>query len=299
MLHALLLCITLVSASAYAVTSEPTTAEPIATGLRFSILKTAEADVLEGMTYAGGSFFKKTTLNHIAVIIEHPQGSLLFDTGLGRQIDTQYRSDMPFWAKPFLTYNNVNPAIDQLQKEGVTPPERIILSHSHWDHASGVVDFPNAEIWLPQAEQQFIANSTAPAVLHSQLSPDTIQWHPIEFDSEAYENFDSSLDLFGDKSAVLVPLPGHSPGSVGLFLTTRTGGRYFFIGDLIWNANALATQAPKFWAARMIVDHDAQRAAESLAQVVGSQSQLPRLVIVPAHDQSVHDSLEYFPNWVN
>ncbi len=50
--------------------------------------------------------------------------------------------------------------------------------------------------------------------------------------------FDESLDLFGDGRLVLVPLPGHTPGSVGLFVTLDSGRRLFFSGDTSWRLEA-------------------------------------------------------------
>ncbi|MGH7881109.1 MAG: N-acyl homoserine lactonase family protein, partial [Candidatus Binataceae bacterium] len=61
--------------------------------------------------------------------------------------------------------------------------------------------------------------------------------------------------LFGDGRIVLVPLPGHTPGTTGALVTLDRGGKYFLASDTVslratldtgiiprntWNADALA-----------------------------------------------------------
>ena len=40
----------------------------------------------------------------------------------------------------------------------------------------------------------------------------------LRFSDTPYEIYPQSLDLYKDGSIVLVPLPGHTPGSVGVFI---------------------------------------------------------------------------------
>ncbi len=107
--------------------------------------------------------------------------------------------------------------------------------------------------------------------------------------------FEPSLDWFGDASVVLVPLFGHTPGSVGLVLRTETGKRFMFVGDAIWNAKALQNGASKPWFVRDIADNHAGETLRSLQRILEFQASNPGLEIVPAHDASIHDRIGYFP----
>ena len=93
-------------------------------------------------------------------------------------------------------------------------------------------------------------------------------------------------------------MPGHTPGSIGLFLTVDSGTVYFFIGDVAWTQDAMQAGAPKFWAASLLVDHDADQTHASVAQVRATVQAQPGLVVVLAHDSTVQDKLGYFPDWV-
>jgi glyoxylase-like metal-dependent hydrolase (beta-lactamase superfamily II) len=131
------------------------------------------------------------------------------------------------------------------------------------------------------------------------VSGKPVSWHALAFQPQAYEGFDLSLDLFGDGSLVLVPLFGHTPGSMGVFLTVSSGRRFLFVGDVSWSAAAVAQGQPKFWAARALVDGDAGATAAAISKIRALIARDPKIVIVPAHDSVVQDGLGYFPKWID
>jgi hypothetical protein len=69
--------------------------------VELSIIKTSDVTTLEALTYSGGDYTKTVKLQHVAVLVRHPKGSFLFDAGLGKHIDAQFKEDMPLWARPF------------------------------------------------------------------------------------------------------------------------------------------------------------------------------------------------------
>lgn len=265
--------------------------------LQFAIVKTSDLTSLEGLLYQSGSWFKRAKVNHTAVLVKHPAGSFLWDTGLGEGIDSQFKQDMPWWAKPFFSYGPVLPVRRQLEQAGEPLPQRIILSHAHWDHASALGEFPGAEIWVNAAERDFMASGRG-MVFPSQVAQAGLRWKTYAFTARRYAGFPQSLDLFGDGSAVLVLMGGHTPGSVGLMLTPASGTPYFFVGDAVWKLEAIRDQSPKFFIARRLVDNDALATQGVLVQLQALLWANPRMVVVPAHDARVQDQLGYFPNWV-
>ncbi|MCX7059765.1 MAG: MBL fold metallo-hydrolase [Gammaproteobacteria bacterium] len=278
---------------------EPLPAAQAPAGLRFALLKTGSATTLEAMVVAGGSLFRPTAIGHIAVLVEHPAGRFLFDSGLGTRIDAQFGSEMAIWAKPIFAYQNARPAVNQLRDAGIAPPPRIFLSHAHWDHASALSDFPQADIWVPAAEQDTALHGKPPAFLPSQFSSPDLRWHPYRFDGPAFAGYPASVDLFGDGSVVLLPLPGHTAGSTGLLLSLADGRRYFFVGDTVWNHRGIDQPAPKFSVSSLIVDADRDATWQAVLRLRALRDANPGLQIIPAHDSSVHDALGYFPQFVS
>lgn len=267
----------------------------------FSVIKTGKSSAKEALVWSGGSWGRNVDNNFSAILIRHGDRELLFDTGLGAKVDSQYAQGMPGWAHAFFKYDKpIDPVRAQLQRAGVAPVRQIILSHSHWDHASGVVDFPEAEVWVSPEELAVIKKPGAGLgqAWTSQVGDPRIAWRSLTFTPVAYHGFDRSLDLFGDGSVVLVPQYGHTPGSVGLFLTTSSGRRYFFCGDAVWSAAAIKDARRKSWLANQLADGDKARTQAEIVRMSALAKREPDLTIVPAHDATVQNRLGYFPKWV-
>jgi glyoxylase-like metal-dependent hydrolase (beta-lactamase superfamily II) len=264
-------------------------------GVKAALIRTGNQSSREALTVAGGSFSTTIVMNYIAVLVRHPKGDLLFDAGLGRRIDAQYGQEMPFWVKPFLSYRDVRPAADQLGDADAARIRDIVLSHGHWDHASAIGDFPQAVVHAPPAELGFVHDAKPPAVLPSQFAGAEARLKPLALDERPLGAFTRSRDWFGDGSVVFVPLSGHTPGSIGLVLTTDSGRRYFFVGDAVWNASAVDSGESKPWFVRGLADHEAEGTLASLQRIREMKASNPDLTVVPAHDARVHDPIGYFP----
>ncbi len=284
-----------------AVASWSAQAQATPAGVEFAIVKTGKTTTLKGMMMSGGGFTTKVDGNFSAILVKHGQTHFLFDSGLGSQIAQQYKQDMPWWALAFFKYEDpVLPVRQQLDQAGIPPIERIFLSHAHWDHASGLGDFPEAVVWASPEELTVVAHA-APGLggsWPSQVSLKSIRWQALEFKPQPYKWFERSIDVFGDGSVVLVPLFGHTPGSIGMFVTVDSGKRFFFCGDAVWRADALKDGSPKFWPASLIVDKDREQTQHTIEQMRALIKQDPGLVVVPAHDDVVQAGLGYFPLWV-
>ncbi|MEK8029496.1 MBL fold metallo-hydrolase [Ideonella sp. DXS29W] len=272
---------------------------PSDTRVRFAVVKTASLQTQEWLLFSGGRFAAAETA-FSAFLIQHGEDSFLFDTGLGAQVGAQYQADMPGWSQLFFRYDApVQPVKAQLDNAGIGPIRRIIISHAHWDHLSGAPDFPDAEVWLAPSEHDLVnqPSQRVGGAWPSQVSGVT-RWKDIRFDGPAHEGFEVSHDLYGDGRAVLVPMPGHTAGSVGLFLTVESGRRYFFVGDVVWNAGALKHGAAKHWLARQLVDQDVDQTQVAIERIRAAMARDPQLIVVPAHDANVHAALGLFPAWV-
>lgn len=266
------------------------------TGVRVALIKTAEGETRDALTWSGGSWLNSVKINHITVLVSHPEkGDWLLDSGLGAQMPAQVEADMPWWAGSFLKVTGLNPARQQL---GERKLQGIVLTHAHWDHASGLVDFPGVPVWVRPEEQTLIATAKPPVIFPSQF-PATLNWHLWQAEAKPVLGFEQSYDLLGDGSVVLLPMPGHTPGSTAILVRLETGKRLLFVGDTIWRAVQIEGDgAEKYWFARSIVDGDRAAVKRWIDQLVTLHKTDPNLMIVPSHDAGVHDQLGYWPAWV-
>jgi glyoxylase-like metal-dependent hydrolase (beta-lactamase superfamily II) len=266
-----------------------------------SIIKTAEWRSLEAFLYSGGSWTTTRVGAHSVILVRHPLGTILFDSGLGRNISEQFLESMPFWLKPFMTYENHHPAKDLLENEIEDIPVGIIvLSHLHWDHVSGIEDFQNIEVWTTKEEYEWAMEPGTPEgpYITSQRARDDVTWRFISFESGPYENFDESLDIFQDGSVVLVPLPGHGPGAIGMFVSLSSGKRLLFTGDTTWTLEGFQMPAHKFWASSLLADYDREKIEQSILKVYRLMQEYPEMLIVPAHDDKIQSTIGFFPKFI-
>ena len=272
-----------------------------ATALSFSVLKTAESSgSLEAMVVDNGGWLTVRNLVHTAVLVRHPKGDFLWDSGIGSEVESQMEVFNLFESQLF-SINNVNPAKQQLEAEGY-PIENllaIIPSHMHWDHASALEDFDNTPIWVQEKSLIEARHGEAPAFVVSQFDHPDLKWHNLKLLNQPFKGFDSSLDIHGDGSAVLVDLSGHSEGHLGLFLTLANGKQYFFIGDTTWAIKGIEENKSRPWITDTLVgvDTNITQNARVIDQIHKLSKKDSKLFIVPAHDELQLKKLPNFPSF--
>lgn len=289
--------IALMLSSSCAILAEPSEAPAVT----FSTIITANSGgAQEAMVVGGGRWLTQRKLVHTAILVSHPKGDFLWDSGIGRDYEAQMEA-FSFWQKPLFKIENVKPAAAQLKSNSYDTKQlmAIIPSHMHWDHASALEDFPNTPVWLQKQEHLSAQQGKPPGFIHSQFDSEALVWKYIQLNESPYEGFEKSLDLFSDGSVILVDLSGHTSGQLGMFLNTPKG-RYFFIGDTTWSIEGVKTNRgrPSFVNWMMGVDQNAEQNDQVIEKIHALSQSNPELIVVPAHDENIANKLPLYPNFL-
>lgn len=247
-------------------------------------IPTGVAHRTAGFAYRGGSFRDPRDFAMTAVLVRHPVGDVLIDTGFGQQIDTQVLA-MPWLFRALTDYTLETSAAESLDAAGYDRKDlrAILLTHAHWDHVSGVADFPGTPVWLPAVEHRFIAEGGFVTVLARNMTG--VVYDEYAFEGGPYLGFPQSHDVYGDGAIVIVPSPGHTPGSVIVFLALPDGQHFALVGDLVWQLEGISQRQEKPWLQSRAADADSAGVREHIVHMAAIAQQFPQLTIVPAHDQ--------------
>lgn len=172
----------------------------------------------------------------VCLLIETDQGLVLVDTGLGLDdyanptaMTRIFRviMDMPF--------DSAEAAINQVQRLGYSYEDvkHIILTHMHFDHCSGLADFPHAAVHVHRREYDAFTdnrilhwNEFAYDTRYIAHSPDFVLYDQV--DSKWFD-FDA-IRLPFEPKMYLIPLHGHSLGHCGVAIDTESDW-FFHAGD--------------------------------------------------------------------
>jgi N-acyl homoserine lactone hydrolase len=259
-------------------------------GMRIAVLHTGKMLSKAGFAYRGGNLLEPREFGMAGILVQHPKGNLLFDAGFGSRLEEHFTT-IPLLMQLMSRYERETPAVEQLRAAGIEPASLmgVVLTHAHWDHVSGLQDMPGVPVWVTQSELAFINSDDAATALARSFGD--INYKTYAFSDGPYLGFPASLDVHGDGSLVLVPVPGHTPGSIIAFVTLPEGRRYALVGDLVWQREGVEIPAERPWLSADMVDNDMQGVRQWIVHMHHLSRLMPDMVVVPAHDRRVQETL--------
>ena len=175
-----------------------------------------------------------------SALIRHKQGNVLFDTGCHPSVVDNAEGRWGPLAKAMKPLMNANETLlPSLACTGLGPDDIdiVVNSHFHPDHCGCNQFFRKATI-LAHAKE--IEAAKAPGA-------ESVGYLKADWDhGQPMEAVNGEKDLFGDSRVVLVPLPGHTPGSLGALVNLDRDGGFLLASDaLSLRQNLDADTAPR------------------------------------------------------
>ncbi|MQA14708.1 MAG: MBL fold metallo-hydrolase [Pseudonocardiaceae bacterium] len=208
----------------------------------------------------------------MAYVVEHPQGRILFETG----VSPQWREEWPEEWKALAGWDEIKPGDfleAKLKSVGLGPEDfrYVVMGHMHIDHAGGLRLFEDADVdilihedeyrGVAQLEESAAAVSLADFAILPRKRPTLV---------------------YGDEEIMegvrLLSLPGHTWGTMGMLVQLAHTGAIMFTTDALYHHEAYGpppvgsgvTMFPDKW----------QRSMEKVYRY----AQTHEALVVPGHD---------------
>src|SRR5262249_51920989 len=182
-------------------------------------------------------------------VIEHARGLLVFDTGQDRSsvTDDDY---FPGGPTRFL-YDRLarfdigeqETLTAQLGTLGYAPADvnTAIVSHLHEDHIGDLRELRDAKVLVSAAEWAALSGPAPEwrGYLRKHIQIPGLKWQQVSMErtrDASLAPFTESLDVMGDGSLILLPTPGHTPGSMSLLVRRGAKTALLLVGDLTYGA---------------------------------------------------------------
>lgn len=162
-----------------------------------------------------------------AYLMRHAQGNVLFDSGCHPSVETDAEGRWGGLAKVMTPISQPGDnVVANLRCIGTEPDDidLVICSHLHPDHCGCNAFFKKATVICHAKELE--AAQAADGVAMGFLPADWDQ--PMPMQTIAGEH-----DVFGDGRIVLVPVPGHTPGTIAALVSLDRSGAFLLASDAV------------------------------------------------------------------
>jgi len=162
-----------------------------------------------------------------AFLFRHPSANVLFDTGCHPSVEADAEGRWGGLSKVMTPIavpdSNVLSGLRALGLDA-DDIDLVVNSHFHPDHCGCNEFFRKATFICHEAE---LSAAKAEGAEAQGYLPS--EWnHPMQI-----ETTDGSRDIFGDDRLVTIPLPGHTPGMMGLRAALEKSGEFLLVSDAV------------------------------------------------------------------
>ncbi len=225
-----------------------------------------------------------------AYVIEHRNGLVLFDTGQDRASVT----DPAYYPRGLTGVFYGRAARFDIGPEQILTRQlavlghdvgdvhTAVLSHLHQDHIGGLPELGHATIVVSDQEWASMQQPLAElrGFLRSHIELAGLRWNRVQpepLGDPALAPFHAGHDLFGDGSLILLPTPGHTPGSLSLLVRRPRHVPLLLVGDLTYDVELLA-------AGHVPGAGNKRQMRQAVADVNALRQRCPELTVLAAHD---------------
>lgn len=220
-------------------------------------------------------------------LIEHDEGDFLIDAGMSEScLAPDYLHSLgriDAWIATHLCRfgmapdQGLGPQLRRIRPNG-TDGLRVVMTHLHLDHISGLADLPGVPVLVNQAEWR--RPFGAPKRLLAAIKPDCFELRA----NDLVPGFGAWYPLTQAGDLFAVPAPGHTLNHCAIVLK-RAGVTFLFAGDAVYHQGQLLRR-------EIAGAHVSARLALDTMQRMHRFIQAAPTVLLPSHDADSERRLE-------
>jgi N-acyl homoserine lactone hydrolase len=170
-------------------------------------------------------------------VVQHPDGTILFDSGAHPELATDPEKRLGSAAADFQVRLSADDNVQtRLASIGLKPSDVdiVVQSHLHFDHAGGLEWLAHAPILVHAEERAFAFD---PPVYQEAIYVREDYGMDLK-----WEELNGEHDVFGDGRVMVIPTPGHTRGHQSL-LVHLEGQTIFLLADAAYLLGKLRARA--------------------------------------------------------
>ncbi len=226
----------------------------------------------------------------IFLVIKHGEEWVAFDTGCSANAA---KDPIGYWGEGIV--KAVTPVLrpDQEFREaikilGLKPSDfkAVVISHGHLDHAGAIDNFQGTSVPIYFQKDEM---SEIREIVDAQIAGTAYILGDFKHLNELnIQEIEGPFDIFGDKSIIVFPTPGHTSGHQSLYVKLNTGQALIYCADALYTFENM----DKFIAPGLVVDIPSAMLNINwfkLQDLIGTK-------IVPSHDPEYWSKRSWAPS---
>lgn len=229
----------------------------------------------------------------VAFLVEHPTaGAILVDTGFDESVADNPKENLGTIEARVHDIDMRQSIPEAIAQRGVIAADvkTVVMTHLHFDHASGISQFPNATFVVSRQEWESASHKGFRDGYRPAQFQHPFDWREIDFTAsstiDSFPPFARAFDLFADGSVRLLFTPGHTEGHCSLLLRLGGGREMLLCGDAAYGTVNIEQRAIP------LLCPDAHVYLRSLDEIRRYVEHSPGAVVIPGHDTEAWSKLD-------
>ena len=233
-------------------------------------------DKAPGFAARAGGFGTDWNTTYNAIQIVWPDRTMIIDGAIDAETAAGMKQSEADWAFDAAAYDTLLTAM--------LSAEKVMITHEHLDHVMAVARHPDPAALAPKLLLNAPQIAALPIFARGTLDPAIASLAP---------RLDGSVQQVAP-GVVVIPVPGHTPGSQLVYIQLQNGSETLLIGDVAWSLGAIETLTTRpVLTQYMIFDPDEDRTSvkAQLRALYDLMQSNPDIAVIPAHDRGHLDAL--------